>query len=136
MNASFDEKTRELTTLALGRGLGDCGIQTRWRFDGQRFRLVRYAEEPSCDSWNGQMPGPRCGSRGSFMPGGAVAYPAYGLAVLVGRVRRSRHPATQTPLDHAQRLLHHVLNGKAEVRGTACRQGRTRRSLACRQSPL
>ncbi len=53
MNASFDEKTRELTTLSLGRGMGDCGIQTRWRFDGQRFRLVRYAEEPSCDNWNG-----------------------------------------------------------------------------------
>lgn len=53
MNARFDEKTRELTTLALGRGMGDCGIQTRWRFDGQRFRLVRYAEEPSCDNWHG-----------------------------------------------------------------------------------
>lgn len=53
MNARFDEKTRELTTLALGRGFADCGIQTRWRFDGQRFRLVRYAEEPSCDNWNG-----------------------------------------------------------------------------------
>lgn len=53
MNASFDEKTRELTTLALGRGIGDCGIQTRWRFNGLRFRLVRYAEEPSCDNWNG-----------------------------------------------------------------------------------
>ena len=53
MNAKFDEKARELTTLALGRGIGDCGIQTRWRFDGQRFRLVRYAEEPSCDGWNG-----------------------------------------------------------------------------------
>ncbi|EOY6097586.1 DUF1176 domain-containing protein [Enterobacter hormaechei] len=53
MNTSFDEKTRELTTLALGRGIGDCGIQTRWRFNGQRFRLVRYAEEPSCDNWNG-----------------------------------------------------------------------------------
>ncbi|MEX6075290.1 DUF1176 domain-containing protein [Enterobacter hormaechei] len=53
MNASFDEKTRELTTLALGCGIGDCGIQTRWRFNGQRFRLVRYAEEPSCDNWNG-----------------------------------------------------------------------------------
>ena len=53
MNAIFDEKTRELTTLALGRGIGDCGIQTRWRFNGQRFRLVRYAEEPSCDNWNG-----------------------------------------------------------------------------------
>ena len=53
MNASFDEKSRELTTLALGRGIGDCGIQTRWRFTGQRFRLVRYAEEPSCDNWHG-----------------------------------------------------------------------------------
>lgn len=53
MNAGFDEKNRELTTLALGRGLGDCGIQTRWRFDGQRFRLVRYAEEPTCDNWHG-----------------------------------------------------------------------------------
>ncbi|XHA15487.1 DUF1176 domain-containing protein [Citrobacter farmeri] len=53
MNAMFDEKSRELVTLAKGRGLTDCGIQTRWRFDGQRFRLVRYAEEPSCDGWHG-----------------------------------------------------------------------------------
>ncbi|WP_253382899.1 DUF1176 domain-containing protein [unidentified bacterial endosymbiont] len=53
MNARFEEKTRELTTLALGRGIGDCGIQTRWRFDGQHFRLVRYAQEPACDNWHG-----------------------------------------------------------------------------------
>ena len=53
MNASFDEKTRELTTLALGRGIGDCGIQTRWRFDGQRFSLSRYAQQPTCDNWQG-----------------------------------------------------------------------------------
>ncbi|POP42195.1 DUF1176 domain-containing protein [Superficieibacter electus] len=53
MNAGFDEKNRELTTLAKGRGMADCGIQTRWRFDGQRFSLVRYAEEPSCDNWQG-----------------------------------------------------------------------------------
>lgn len=52
-NATFDEKSRELMTLAKGRGLSDCGIQTRWRFDGQRFRLVRYAQEPSCDNWHG-----------------------------------------------------------------------------------
>ncbi|MDM2718243.1 DUF1176 domain-containing protein [Citrobacter sp. Cy232] len=52
-NATFDEKSRELVTLAKGRGLSDCGIQTRWRFDGQRFRLVRYAQEPSCDNWHG-----------------------------------------------------------------------------------
>ncbi|MQK41109.1 DUF1176 domain-containing protein, partial [Escherichia coli] len=40
-------------TLAKGRGLSDCGIQARWRFDGQRFRLVRYAAEPTCDNWHG-----------------------------------------------------------------------------------
>ena len=53
MNVEYNEKTKELTTLAKGRGLGDCGVSTRWRYDGQRFRLVRYAEEPSCDGWNG-----------------------------------------------------------------------------------
>ena len=52
-NATFDEKSRELVTLAKGRGMADCGIQTRWRYDGQRFRLVRYAQEPSCDNWHG-----------------------------------------------------------------------------------
>ena len=52
MNAGFDEHGKELTTLAKGRGLGDCGVATRWRYDGQRFRLVRYAEEPACDGWH------------------------------------------------------------------------------------
>ncbi|MDU6925991.1 DUF1176 domain-containing protein [Franconibacter helveticus 513] len=53
MNAAYNEKSKELATLAKGRGLGDCGVATRWRYDGQRFRLVRYAEEPSCDGWSG-----------------------------------------------------------------------------------
>ncbi|AYN29390.1 putative exported protein [Buttiauxella ferragutiae ATCC 51602] len=52
MNSGYDETNKELTTLAKGRGIGDCGVATRWRFDGQRFRLVRYAEEPTCDGWN------------------------------------------------------------------------------------
>lgn len=51
INATFNEQTRELVTLAKGRGLGDCGVQTRWRFDGQRFRLVRYAGQSVCDGW-------------------------------------------------------------------------------------
>lgn len=51
MNASFDERSRELVTLAKGRGKGDCGVSSRWRYDGQRFRLVKYAEEPACDDW-------------------------------------------------------------------------------------
>ncbi len=53
MNATFYEKSRELVTLAKGRGLSDRGIQARWRFYGQRFRLVRYAAEPTCDNWHG-----------------------------------------------------------------------------------
>lgn len=53
MNAGYDETNKELTTLSKGRGVGDCGISSRWRFDGQRFRLVRYAEEPTCDGWHG-----------------------------------------------------------------------------------
>ncbi|WP_039055819.1 DUF1176 domain-containing protein [Enterobacter sp. Bisph1] len=53
MNSAFDEKTRELTTLSKGRSQADCGVSSRWRFDGQRFRLVRYAQEPTCDNWHG-----------------------------------------------------------------------------------
>lgn len=51
VNLTFNENSRELVTLDKGRGLGDCGVQTRWRYDGQRFRLVRYAAQPECDSW-------------------------------------------------------------------------------------
>jgi len=53
VNLTFNDKTRELITLEKGRGQGDCGVQTRWRYDGQRFRLVRYAGQPACDSWQG-----------------------------------------------------------------------------------
>ncbi|WP_097163201.1 DUF1176 domain-containing protein [Enterobacter sp. CC120223-11] len=53
VNLTFNDKTRELQTLEKGRGQGDCGVQTRWRYDGQRFRLVRYAGQPTCDNWQG-----------------------------------------------------------------------------------
>ncbi len=53
MNGQFDEKTGELRTLEKSRGIGDCGVATRWRFDGQHFRLARYAAEPACDGWHG-----------------------------------------------------------------------------------
>uniref|UniRef100_UPI0011E87424 DUF1176 domain-containing protein n=1 Tax=Serratia marcescens TaxID=615 RepID=UPI0011E87424 len=53
VNLTFNDKTRELVTLDKGRSQGDCGVQTRWRYDGQRFRLVRYAGQPVCDSWQG-----------------------------------------------------------------------------------
>lgn len=53
INASIDERRHELVTLDKGRGPGDCGVQTRWRYDGQRFSLVRYAQQPQCDNWQG-----------------------------------------------------------------------------------
>ncbi|WP_423825488.1 DUF1176 domain-containing protein, partial [Salmonella enterica] len=53
MQAFLDEKPREQETMEKGMGLNDCGIKTRWRNDGALFRQVRYAEEPSSDSWNG-----------------------------------------------------------------------------------
>lgn len=53
VNASYDDQRQELVTLDKGRGPGDCGTQTRWRYDGQRFRLVRYAQQPQCDNWQG-----------------------------------------------------------------------------------
>ena len=53
INASYDDRRHELVTLDKGREAGDCGIQTRWRFDGQRFSLSRYAQQPTCDNWQG-----------------------------------------------------------------------------------
>jgi len=58
INADYDPKTGELSTLDKGRGLGDCGVSTRWVFDGSAFRLASYTSEPSCDGFNrdGQWP--------------------------------------------------------------------------------
>ncbi|VUS58983.1 DUF1176 domain-containing protein [Klebsiella spallanzanii] len=53
VNASYDDRRQELVALDKGRASGDCGTQTRWRYDGQRFSLVRYAQQPQCDNWQG-----------------------------------------------------------------------------------
>uniref|UniRef100_UPI000DEE7A92 DUF1176 domain-containing protein n=1 Tax=Escherichia coli TaxID=562 RepID=UPI000DEE7A92 len=52
-NATFDEKSGGLVSLGRGRGLSDWGRQARWRIDGQRYRLERYAAEPSCNNRHG-----------------------------------------------------------------------------------
>lgn len=49
MNTDFDDATHELSTLNKGRGFGDCGIASRWRYVGQQFSLVRLAAMPVCD---------------------------------------------------------------------------------------
>lgn len=52
INADYDASTGQLYTFSKGRGLGDCGAATRWRFNGTDFTLAEYAEESTCDAWH------------------------------------------------------------------------------------
>lgn len=52
INAEYDASRGELYTFSKGRGLGDCGTATRWRFNGSSFTLAEYAEESVCDVWH------------------------------------------------------------------------------------
>jgi hypothetical protein len=40
VNPAYDPATRTLTSFAKGRGIGDCGVGTRWVWDGTRFSLA------------------------------------------------------------------------------------------------
>ncbi|QUG74828.1 DUF1176 domain-containing protein [Erwinia sp. E602] len=53
VNAEFDAARGELQTFSKTRGLGDCGVATRWQYDGHQFRLAEYAQQSLCDGWNG-----------------------------------------------------------------------------------
>ncbi len=48
VNASYDAKSRRLSTYAKGRGIGDCGVTQKFVWDGSRFRLVEQAEMGEC----------------------------------------------------------------------------------------
>jgi hypothetical protein len=48
VNASYDAKTRRLSTYAKGRGLGDCGVAQQFAWDASRFRLVEQREMGEC----------------------------------------------------------------------------------------
>jgi len=52
INADFDPKTGMLSTYDKGRGIGDCGVSSRWVFDRKQFRLAAFASEPSCDGYS------------------------------------------------------------------------------------
>jgi hypothetical protein len=64
MNASFDEKTRELTTLALGRGLGIAGSRRAGVLTASVSAWCAMPRSPAAITGTGQTPGPRCGSTG------------------------------------------------------------------------
>lgn len=52
VNADYDASRGELLTFSKGRGLGDCGVATRWQYDGNQFVLAEYAQESTCDAWH------------------------------------------------------------------------------------
>jgi Protein of unknown function (DUF1176) len=56
MNLDYDAKTGVISSFAKGRGLGDCGEQTSWVWDGKAFRVVDDSTMPDChgvtsDDW-------------------------------------------------------------------------------------
>ncbi len=48
VNPGFDEKTMTISTFNKGRGLGDCGTDEEWVWDGNVFRLARLRMMPHC----------------------------------------------------------------------------------------
>ncbi|MFG1174349.1 DUF1176 domain-containing protein [Erwiniaceae bacterium CAU 1747] len=52
INADYDAESGQLLTFSKMRGLGDCGVATRWQYNGREFVLAEYAQESICDAWN------------------------------------------------------------------------------------
>jgi hypothetical protein len=55
-NPTFDEKTMTLSSFEKGRGIGDCGGEDRWVWDGKTFRLAQVRMMSECrgvplDDW-------------------------------------------------------------------------------------
>lgn len=48
VNAVWDEKRGLLTSFSKGRGLGDCGTDSEYAWDGRAFRLVEQSEMDEC----------------------------------------------------------------------------------------
>jgi len=55
INADFDPATGMLGHYNKGRGIGDCGSEARWAFDGKRFQLAHYAAIDECRGVNGDL---------------------------------------------------------------------------------
>ena len=56
MNIDYDPTTRVMTSFSKGRGLGDCGDETQWVWDGTAFRvsyalLMSECRGVSVDDW-------------------------------------------------------------------------------------
>lgn len=56
VSPGYDPATATLSQYAKGRGIGDCGYEASWQFDGRTFELSHYAEMRQCgglgpDAW-------------------------------------------------------------------------------------
>jgi hypothetical protein len=56
MNAEFDPATQTMSAFAKGRGIGDCGSEGHWVWDGKSFQLLDEQVMPDCrgalsDDW-------------------------------------------------------------------------------------
>lgn len=48
VNVGYDAENRTLSAFNKGRGLGDCGSDDAWAWDGRRFQRTRHAEMGDC----------------------------------------------------------------------------------------
>lgn len=48
VNGGWDAQARRLTSLVLGRGIGDCGTRQAFAWDGAMFRLVDQSDMGEC----------------------------------------------------------------------------------------
>ena len=56
LNPGASRGERTLYARYKGRGIGDCGFEATWQFDGRAFQLSHYAEMQTCgglsaDAW-------------------------------------------------------------------------------------
>jgi hypothetical protein len=56
INPNFNEQTMTLTSFSKGRGIGDCGSEEEWVWDGKTFRLAQIRMMTDCkgvplDDW-------------------------------------------------------------------------------------
>ena len=48
VNGGYDPESRTLQAFSKGRGIGDCGDESEWGWDGRRFRLIRRTFMDEC----------------------------------------------------------------------------------------
>lgn len=53
MNLDYDPDTRILASFAKGRGLGDCGDETQWLWDGKAFQVLSMQVMAECRGVSG-----------------------------------------------------------------------------------